>query len=77
MVIIIRAWVLSVVKSPDVAGGQSLVHEGEGIRAGVAGHLGEALHKEAPVLVMPDGQGILFAARCQIRNLQSNTSGHC
>ena len=67
----IWAWGQSFVKSPDVAGGQSLVHEGEGIRAGVTGHLGEALHKEAPVLIVPNGQGVLFATRCQIGNLHS------
>lgn len=47
-----------------MASGQGLMHEGKGIKAGVAGHFSQALHKEAPVLVMPDWQSTLLASRC-------------
>jgi len=40
------------------------VHEAKSICTGGAGHFSEALHKEAPVLVMPHSQGHLLAASC-------------
>lgn len=57
---------------PDVASGEGLVHEAQGICTGGTWHFQEALHKEAPVLVMPHCQWGLLAASCQIRHLLIN-----
>ena len=51
---------------PDVSSGEALVHEHQGFLAGGTGLLCEALHKEAPVLVVSDTQGCLLAASSQI-----------
>lgn len=51
---------------PNVASGETLVHEHQGVLTSGTRLLGEALDKKALVLVMSNPQRSLLAASCQI-----------